>query len=92
MQDGCSLRGSRVIVPPSGCKAVVYELHEAHPDISRMKALTRMYIWWPGLDNDIEESVHLCREYQVNQVSPPVAPLHHGQDCTLIMQVQYMDV
>ena len=38
-----------------------------------------MYIWWPGLDKDIEESIHLCREYQVNQASPPVAPLHPWQ-------------
>ena len=104
VQDGCLLWGSRVIVPPSGRKAVLNELHEAQPGISRMKALARMYVWWPGLDKDIEESVRLCRECQVNQASPPVAPLHplllstpgsghhdHGQDCTLIMQVQYVD-
>ena len=79
VQDGCLLWGSRVIVPPSGRKAVLNELHEAHPGISRMKALARMYVWWPGLDKDIEESVRLCRECQVNQASPPVAPLHPWQ-------------
>ena len=54
-------------------------VHEAHPGISRMKALARMYVWWPGLDKDIEESVRLCRECHVNQASPPVAPLHPWQ-------------
>ena len=79
VQDGCLLWGSRVIVPPSGRNEVLNELHEAHPGISRMKALARMYVWWPGLDKDIEESVRLCRECQVNQASPPVAPLHPWQ-------------
>ena len=44
-----------------------------------MKALARMYVWWPGLDKDIEESVRLCRECEINQASPPVAPLHPWQ-------------
>ena len=79
VQDECLLWGSRVIVPPLGRKEVFNELHEAHPGISRMKALARMYVWWPGLDKDIEESVRLCRECQVNQASLPVAPLHPWQ-------------
>ena len=41
-----------------------------------MKSLARMYVWWPGLDKDIEESVRLCNECQLNQSNPPVAPLN----------------
>ena len=41
-----------------------------------MKALARMYVWWPGIDKDIENMVQMCNECQVNQATPPLAPLH----------------
>ena len=40
--------------------------------MTRMKTLAKMYVWWPGLEKDIEESVQLC---QLNQSNPPLAPL-----------------
>ena len=33
-------------------------------------------MWWPGLEKDVEESVHLCNECQLNQLSPPTVPLN----------------
>ena len=56
--------------------AVLQELHEGHPGISKMKALARMYVWWPGMDTDIEKSVRRCGECQQVQSSPPPAPLN----------------
>ena len=35
-----------------------------------------MYVWWPGIDADIERSVRLCLPCQEGQSSPPAAPLH----------------
>ena len=43
---------------------------------SRMKALSRMYVWWPGIGQDIEKSVRLCSQCQEQQSLPPVAPLN----------------
>ena len=42
--DGCILWGSRIIIPSPGRQAVLQlqELHEGHPGITRMKALSRM--------------------------------------------------
>ena len=74
--DGCILWGSRVVVPLPGREAVLRELHEGHPGITRMKALSRMYVWWPGISSDIEKSVRQCRECQEVQSSPPAAPLN----------------
>ena len=73
--DGCILWESRVVVPPQGQQAVLQELHTAHPGMTRMKSLARMYVWWPGLETDIEESVRLCDECQLNQSNLPLAPL-----------------
>ena len=76
VQDGCILWGSRVVIPPAYCEGVLLELHEAHPGITRMKSLARMYVWWPGMDDQIEKMVKECRKCQDNQSCPPVAPLH----------------
>ena len=76
VQSGCLLWGNRVVVPPSVQSTVLMELHASHPGVSRMKALARMYVWWPGIDKDIESLVRSCQECQSYQSSPPVAPLH----------------
>ena len=76
LYDGCILWGTRIVVPPQGSEAVLQELHEGHPGITKMKFLSRMYVWWPGINADIEKSVRLCRACQEVQSSPPLAPLN----------------
>ena len=76
VEDGCLLWGARVVIPPQGRTAVLTELHEAHPGASRMKALARSYVWWPGMDRDIETLVHKCEQCQIHQKAPAKAPLH----------------
>ncbi len=76
VEDGCLLWGTRVIVPPKGRAQVLAVLHEAHPGISRTKSLARSYVWWPGLDQEIEEQVKQCGKCQQNQKTPAEAPLH----------------
>ena len=41
-----------------------------------MKAPARSYLWWPGLDRELEELAKACTQYQKKQCSPAVAPLH----------------
>ena len=53
---------------------VLQVLHEGHPGMTWMKSLARMYMWWPGIDKEIEECVRTCHECQVNQSASPVAP------------------
>ena len=76
MYEGCILWGTRIIIPEPGREAVIQELHEGHPGMTRMKALARMYVWWPGIDAEIEKSVQLCEKCQEMQSSPPLAPLN----------------
>ena len=76
VHDGCLLWGTRVVVPKIHRSSVLIQLHEGHPGITRMKGLSRMYVWWPGIWKDIEEAVQECHQCQQHQSSPPVAPLH----------------
>jgi len=39
-----------------------------------MKALARSYVWWPGLDSDIEGLVADCEACKVMAVMPATAP------------------
>ena len=74
--NGCVLWGSRVVVPDKGRTTILNQLHESHPGITRMKLLARSYVWWPGIDLAIENTVCNCQSCQENQTSPTQSPLH----------------
>ncbi|XP_060092557.1 uncharacterized protein K02A2.6-like [Heteronotia binoei] len=76
---GCVLWGSRVVVPPPLRKQVLEDLHETHPGIVRMKALARSYVWWPGMDEEIEGWVRRCQPCQESRPDPPSAPVHRWE-------------
>ena len=76
IQDGCLLWGSRVIVPSRVRQRVLDELHACHPGMTKMKGLARATLWWPKLDQAIEDKVKSCHKCQVNQNAPAKAPLH----------------
>ena len=74
--DNCVLWGSRVVVPLQARSQVVEELHEGHPGSSRMKSLARGYVWWPGMDGELEKKVKECPACQSDRKMPPQTPLH----------------
>ena len=74
--DGCVLRGSRVVFPPTGHDIIVNQLYEAHSGVSWIRLLARCFVWWPGLDSAVENRVRSCEKCQTNHSLPPKAPLH----------------
>lgn len=72
MEDGCLLRGTRVVIPAKHQETVLAELHLNHPRIVRMKALARLRVWWPALDSDIEQLVGDCETSQITHSKAPV--------------------
>ena len=73
-KDGVVLWGSQIIIPPPGHDYILEKLHAWHHGISHMKTLSRSFVWWPGLDKDIESFVKNCSKCQVRRPSPPAAP------------------
>lgn len=51
-------------------------LHESHVGIVRMKAIARRYVWWLGMDRNIEKMVKACEECQAVNSTPAKAPVH----------------
>ena len=76
MEQNCLLWGIRIVVPNGLQQKVIQEIHRNHPGIVRMKAIAQSYMWWPGIDADIETCVKLCAACQSVRNSPSVAPLH----------------
>ncbi|XP_015279864.1 PREDICTED: uncharacterized protein K02A2.6-like, partial [Gekko japonicus] len=74
VHKGCLLWGDRVVVPTALQQKVLHALHEAHPGIVRMKGLARSYVWWPGIDAEVEAWVKRCPTCQAVRPSPPGAP------------------
>ena len=84
------------MVPPQGRNDILQELHEAHPGVVRMKLLVRSYVWWPSIDQDIEDKVEHCQQCQLNQKAPEAVTMHpwgtqrgHGLRCMWTMLVLF---
>ena len=76
VHSGSLMWGIRVIVPPKLHPQGVVELHQGHPGVVKMKALARSYIWWPGIDKEIEETPKTCFGCQLMQAETSTAPVH----------------
>ena len=76
IEDGCILWGIRVIPPKKLQPTIRDMLHEGHSGIVRMKKMARSYVWWPGIDKELEQLAHDCTPCQKVQKEPAVAPLH----------------
>ena len=74
---GCIMWGVRVAVPHTLRNQILYELHEGHISIVKMKGLARGYVcWWPGIDQDIESLANKCQGCHKVQFEAPTVPLH----------------
>ena len=76
VHSGCWMWGVRVIVPLKRRPQVYEELHKGHLGVVKMKALARSYIWWPGIDKEIEETAKTCSGCQPMQAEPITAPVN----------------
>ena len=73
---GCVMLGNRVVIPVAGRKQIIEQLHQSHPGITRMKGLARSFVWWPGMDLELENKLKSCPSCQMQQDKTVIAPLH----------------
>ena len=55
--NGILLYGDWVVIPAVLTKKILKGFHIGYPGISRMKALTRSYVYWYGMDKEIENLI-----------------------------------
>ena len=66
IHEGCVMCGARVVVPTPGQTTMLKLLHSSHNGVVKMKALARSYIWWPGIDQQIENIAQHCGQCEEN--------------------------
>lgn len=77
--SGCLVFEHRVVIPPVFRKAILDELHTAHLGIVKMKGMARSFIYWPGIDSDIEQVAKTCVNCARNAHEPSKVRDHHWE-------------
>lgn len=72
--DGILMCGYKV-VPVSLRNQILNPLHESHMGTTKMKSLARSYVWWPGLNNEIQQITKKCETCTNIRQSPPKSVL-----------------
>ena len=78
IENGIILWGLRVVIPPKLHRQIMQELHLSHPGIARMKALSRIHVWFPNIDKYIEQEVRNCQACSKVTKNPPKLSFIHG--------------
>lgn len=76
LDNGVLFRYERVLIPKSLQANILQELHATHIGTTKMKQLARRYVYWKGIDRDIEQLAKSCNECAKIKANPPKAPLH----------------
>lgn len=67
--------GYRMIIPTTLRLSILHQIHESHMGIVKTKSIARSYIWWPKIDDDIENMIKSCDACLSVLPNPPKAPV-----------------
>ncbi|EGT45435.1 hypothetical protein CAEBREN_28903, partial [Caenorhabditis brenneri] len=87
----CLMMQDRVVIPEALQKVVLKQLHEGHPGMVRMKQLARSFVYWPGMDEDVERVVASCNTCQVHGKTPRKVPLQPWKTPERVWQRVHVD-
>lgn len=75
IENGIIMHEGKIVVPASLQQHILNILHEGHPGINAMRALSRYYVWWPHIDSAIDQYIKSCNECQRNRQSETQLPI-----------------
>lgn len=64
LEDGAIFYNDRILIPLKLRKRLLYFCHQGHQGMVLMKKMARKYIYWPGMDQDIENWINSCGSCQ----------------------------
>ena len=75
VDDGLVVYGCRLVIPSALRKEVLSELHASHQGRLRTKQRAKLIVYWPGLDNEIDNLILGCTMCQDSLPSNPPEPI-----------------
>lgn len=75
IESGVLMWGYRVVIPPKCQQKVMESIHASHMGIVKSKSIARSYVWWPGIDDDLEKFIKGCEACATVRPSPPKTEL-----------------
>ena len=87
----CVIYGNRTIIPRSLHKAALKILHANHAGIVRMKQIAREYIYWEGINRDIEVYVKSCEPCQALRKDKPNKEFGKWREATHPLERVHID-
>ena len=60
MENGLITKGARLLIPSTLRKKVLEQIHDGHLGIEKCMLKARDSVFWPGIFNDIHETVEKC--------------------------------
>lgn len=70
--DEMLIYADRVVILRVLQKRVLKEFHMGHPGTSRMKSLMRSYVYWPRMDQNIQDMIKQYTGCQLAAKAPPI--------------------
>jgi len=77
--NGVILKGTRIVVPKSLRAEMLERIHEGHLGIEKCRRRARTAVYWPGINEDIEEMTKQCASCQRLQYQQGKETLIHHQ-------------
>ena len=75
IEDDLIVYGCQLVLPTEMRREVLKQLHAAHQGIVRTKERAILTLYWPGMDNDIENVISSCKTCQDTLPSNPREPI-----------------
>lgn len=75
VENGVVYKGERVVIPGTLRKHMLTVIHESHLGIVKCKQFARDLVYWPGINNQIDDVVSRCETCQSNRKKQQKEPL-----------------
>lgn len=76
-EEDCLTLANKIIIPEVYREQIMSLLHMGHQGIVKMKQLARSYVWWPNINEQIENKVKGCYACQMNSRNIPKPSISH---------------
>ena len=75
--DGFIMYGVRLLIPKSLRRIVMHDLHAGHQGIELTKSRSRLIVYWPSMNNDLEQMCRSCPSCEEDRPSQAKEPQLH---------------